>query len=40
MTKKIFASFNLNQSLSNFQLKVTEFLKLNNVNRPVLKIDN
>ena len=29
---KIFANFNLNQSLSNFQLKITELLKLNNVN--------
>ena len=32
MTKKFFANFNLNQSLSNFQLKITELLKLNNVN--------
>lgn len=32
MTLKIFANFNLNQSLSNFQLKITELLKLNNVN--------
>lgn len=31
MTKKIFANFNLNQSLSNFQLEITELLKLNNV---------
>ena len=31
MTKKILANFNLNQSLSNFQLEITELLKLNNV---------
>jgi hypothetical protein len=31
MTLKIFANFNLNQSLSNFQLEITELLKLNNV---------
>ena len=31
MTKQILANFNLNQSLSNFQLEITELLKLNNV---------
>ena len=31
MTLKIFANFNLNQSLSDFQVNITELLKLNNV---------
>lgn len=31
MTKKNFANLNLNQSLSDFQVNITELLKLNNV---------
>lgn len=31
MNKKIFANFNLNQSLENFQVNITELLQLNNV---------
>ena len=31
MKKKIFANFNLNQSLEDFQVNITELLQLNNV---------
>ena len=31
MTLKIFANFNLNQSLEDFQVNITKLLKLNNV---------
>ena len=31
MNKKIFANFNLNQSLEDFQVNITKLLKLNNV---------
>ena len=33
MTKKIFANFNLNQSLKDFQVNIIEILKLNDVNQ-------
>ncbi len=32
-SKKNFANFNLNQSLKDFQVNITELLKLNNVNQ-------